>query len=84
MNLDGETNLKLKRSHPRTYKSLNSTPGCEKKQKSTNKQKKEEEMTETIENDEKMLDIEQNLAYFLGLWKGKIETELPSRSLTDV
>jgi magnesium-transporting ATPase (P-type) len=85
MNLDGETNLKLKRTHPRTYEALEFIQFITTSQHlKDSREKKEEEVKETDENTEKMLSIEHNIAYLLHMWEGEVTAQPPSRSLTNV
>jgi magnesium-transporting ATPase (P-type) len=76
MNLDGETNLKLKRSNPRTYEALEH---CLSKK---NVKAKEDEMRSDYGGG--VIDDEESIAYLLPKWQGNIVCQKPSKQLTDV
>jgi hypothetical protein len=84
MNLDGETNLKLKRSHPRIFEVLYYPPYVsvenllKQKEKDGKKELSEEEEKERFEYAFK------NIGELVSRWDGKIICQGPSRFLADV
>jgi hypothetical protein len=76
VNLDGETSLKVKRSHMKTYYNIQDP--------NIPKVKKNDKLDKDIEMVNTSLSGEDHIAEKLSCWEGRVVCQNPSRSLVDV